>query len=790
MKSFDVYFQRVQISTWKEHYINYASMKESLKNIRKRRRGLLSGELQWASVLSTMEPSTKSANSTGKEANPVVEGGFGYALQDSDEMGFGGCDAGFGSGVLEALESRLSTLEHHEFEQLLQTELKKCSAWFGSSFADLQSASFEHQEEEEIDILELYGFAVVNICAFRQLIRKYNAQSRMFEGSRFISKDYFDDNLIGSLEPLQDRLMSIPSYWKESNKNSNYKACADELESILDQTSWKQQTRKSPNRRERVLQTVRYCFTMGRTHMGVTMEPRFLYSQVRGLKKEMKSLVVWREKMLNTSTEDNDDSITGGMDPENVWPLILNLVSCFLFMMNNYIIEPSSAYYANALGSSDALSGIMMGMAPWFALMSAVGYSVWTNKSYYHPIVFSGILQVIGNTLYGAALGYRSMTMCLIGRGIAGLGAPRIINRRYIADSTPFAYRTLINTAFAMTTAIGAASGPGAAILLDMVPEFQFTLPILGVQSFNGMTGPGFVMALLWSLYLIVIVVSFKEPNRSGLAELKQREAKAAGADHDEPLTPKGFTTVPSADDFDDDISIGSLSVASHVEESKVSKHTPLYCIKNMNCATILCMSLIFMKRIALESIVGSTSVITKNRYAWSIRNVGALHLANGIIVIPVSVFAGWLSQFYEDRYLALWFMGITALGLLITTDLSDFVDTETYETYNYDSNFSVGPVQYVGGSLIAFSGVEACESFIASLMSKCVPSALAVGTFNSGVLATLVGTGGRAVGDLFITFMGIISIRNLLNLLIVPGLGLVLLSMFLLWRNYSIVAV
>jgi len=597
MKSFDVYFQRVQNPNWKQHYINYASMKESLKSIRKRRRGLLSGELQWSSVLSTMEASTKSENS--KEDNPVVEEGFGYALQDSDDIGFGGCNPGFVSGF-EALESRLSTLEQNEFKQLLQTELKKCSTWFQSCFADLQSASFEHQEEEEIGILELYGFAVVNICSFRQLIRKYNAQTRMFDGSSFLSEGEFEDNLVGSLEPLQDRMMSMSSYWTGSDENSDYKARADELETVLDKTSWKQQTRQSPNRRERILQTVRSLFTMGRTHMGVSMEPRFLYSQVRGLKKEMKSLVVWREKMLNTTPEDNDDanSIVGAMDPENVWPLILNLISCFLFMMNNYIIEPSSAYYANALGSSDALSGIMMGMAPWFALVSAVGYSVWTNSSYYHPIVFSGILQVVGNTLYGAALEYRSMEMCLIGRGIAGLGAPRIINRRYIADSTPFAYRTMINAAFAMTTAIGAASGPGAAILLDMVPEFQFTLPILGVQTFNGMTGPGFVMALLWFLYLIAIVVSFKEPNRSGLDELKQREAEAA---HNEPLHPKDLTSVPSADDCDDDVSIGSLSVASHRGEHKVSKHSPLYCIKNMTRATVLCMSLIFMKRIALE---------------------------------------------------------------------------------------------------------------------------------------------------------------------------------------------
>ena len=164
--------------------------------------------------------------------------------------------------------------------------------------------------------------------------------------------------------------------------------------------------------------------------------------------------------------------------------------------------------------------------------------------------------------------------------------------------------------------------------------------------------------------------------------------------------------------------------------------------------------------------------------------------MVNGLIVIPVSIFAGYLSQYREDRYLAMWFMGITSLGLLAMVDFTDLADTESSDTYNYDLPLSVGPAQYIVGSLIAFSGVEACESFVASLMSKCVPSSLAVGTFNSGLLATLVGTGGRAVGDLFITVMGLISIRNLLNLLIIPGLVLMIISMLLLWRNYKILAV
>jgi hypothetical protein len=137
-----------------------------------------------------------------------------------------------------------------------------------------------------------------------------------------------------------------------------------------------------------------------------------------------------------------------------------------------------------------------------------------------------------------------------------------------------------------------------------------------------------------------------------------------------------------------------------------------------MNCFSSPNLSFLLFKN--KQSIVGSTSVITKNRYAWSIRNVGVLHLVNGLIVIPVSIFAGWLSQFREDRYLAMWFMGITSAGMLLMVDFTDLVDIDSSDTYNEDLVWSVGPYQYIAGSLIAFSGVEACESFVASLMSKC----------------------------------------------------------------------
>jgi MFS family permease len=460
------------------------------------------------------------------------------------------------------------------------------------------------------------------------------------------------------------------------------------------------------------------------------------------------------------------------IDPRNIWPLALNLLSCFLFMMNSYIVEPSSAYYAHALGSSDAVSGVIIGAAPWFAFGSAFLYSYWTNVTYKNPILMAGLFMITGNLLYANAYAFQSMTMCLVGRSLTGLGAPRVINRRYVADATPFALRTAANAAFAMVTALGSALGPGMAILLNLL-DFQFRLPLLGTQIVNGMTAPGYFMALAWFFYTVTIWFTFQEPNRTGLEELREREAQNSRGNDEETALVR-------------DLQSDNNSTVGH---RRIPIFQSFSCLRRITNMTILCMIIIFIKRAVLESIVASTSVITKNRYMWTIGNVGTMHLFNGIIVIPVSIMAGYLSQFYEDRFLALCLITITLMGLSILVDFSD-IFAHSNDSYNEGSIWAVGPIRYMLGSLIAFSGIEACNPFISSLMSKVVPSDMAAGTLNSGLLSTLVGTSGRATGDFLIAIMGMISIRNLLNLLIIPGILMMLICGFLIRRNYNNLAV
>merc|ERR1711983_675589 len=128
-----------------------------------------------------------------------------------------------------------------------------------------------------------------------------------------------------------------------------------------------------------------------------------------------------------------------------------------------------------------------------------------------------------------------------------------------------------------------------------------------------------------------------------------------------------------------------------------------------------------------------------------------------------------------------------TLIGVCSLIDFTDFLPSSVDDGYNSYNPYSIGPTRYIVGSIVAFSAVEVNESFLASLLSKVVPSALATGTCNSGLLLTLVGTGGRAVGDLFLTAMGYISLRNLLNLVIVPAVFFVAISILIVLMNYNI---
>jgi len=193
--------------------------------------------------------------------------------------------------------------------------------------------------------------------------------------------------------------------------------------------------------------------------------------------------------------------------------LFLNLLVTFLFMANAYIVGPTSGQYAMQLGESRSNGALIIGLSPVAALLSTMMYSHWTNFAFKTPLIVSVTLSVIGNLLYGAALQCESSSMLFCGRLLCGLGAPRVIARRYIADHVAKRHITLASSHFITAGALGLAFGPLVSSVVTLANiDSHIRLNDIELIHFTNVTAPGWIMFLLWLLALIGILLAFEEP--------------------------------------------------------------------------------------------------------------------------------------------------------------------------------------------------------------------------------------------------------------------------------------
>ena len=132
-------------------------------------------------------------------------------------------------------------------------------------------------------------------------------------------------------------------------------------------------------------------------------------------------------------------------------------------------------------------------------------------------------------------------------------------------------------------------------------------------------------------------------------------------------------------------------------------------------------------------------------------------------------------------RFLLKWLTALATLGVCLLIDWSDLGILSHLIPFG-----APDPLRYCLGQVVVFAGLQASESVIMSTLSKVVHPKLAAGTFNSGLLATELGTLGRAVGDTAISAAGFVSMDEMINLLNFPNLALLCASVHVIEANYN----
>jgi Sugar (and other) transporter len=764
--------------------------------------------------------------------------------------------------------SKVSNAERHEIVVFLAWEVDKVAMFYLAQWQRLSqmlvdfNSKLHHQQSHQLgeptkstailsdpaivslgeEILELMAFCVINIVTVRQVLIRYDAFARTFEGTPMLHyymkqiKSFKGQTSFRKILQHEELNALADSFQDMCQDNlelaTQFQAQRMQFDGVL-ASSYRAEATSSAGHivlTDNLLQTLRHYFMLGLIEDRLGYEPSYLLSRGKSLTDEMRILADWRNRgdsLYKMHQEEEENKLTG----REIFNLVMALLAGFFYCMNYYIVEPSSVLYVNALGAPDAMAGALIGMMPLASFSSSIFFSIWTNRSFRHPLLLSATMLLAGNILYSAAYNFKSVKMALAGRFLTGLGGPKCIIRRYMADTTSMTLRTTVNACFGMVVAAGSAFGPGVAILLNKL-NYIVVLPFgLGSDEqiqipLNGLTGPGYFMATMWALFLTTLIFKFEEPDRSGLEEQKRMEAAALAAtsrrnsrcDDDpteataaNPLASKITTenskntnevhgagtnveTVHSSTRDDDWMTVFSSGSQTYKDsgEDKVQgscmEETKQF-LALITTPVRICLGLLFAKVFVIESLVSATSVLSKNRYGWKVRQVGTLGCVNGMTVIPLSIMVGRLSMSYQDRVLMTWLLSIGLFGLFLLIDITDLFNSESSH-YNEGKLFAVSPPRYVVGYFLVYMSIQSFEGVIGSTLSKVIPTALAAGTLNSGLLATLVDTFGRASGDLFISLVAFIDLRQLMNLLFIPAATILATCLIVVRVFYDVLAV
>ncbi|GMY30195.1 SPX domain-containing membrane protein At4g22990-like [Fagus crenata] len=446
--------------------------------------------------------------------------------------------------------------------------------------------------------------------------------------------------------------------------------------------------------------------------------------------------------------------------------LLLNLANTFLYMVNTYIVVPTADDYSLSLGAAATVCGIVIGAMAVAQVFSSVYFSAWSNKSYFKPLVFSSIVLFLGNIMYALAYDLNSLAVLLIGRLLCGFGSARAVNRRYISDCVPLKFRMQASAGFVSASALGMACGPALAGLL----QTKFKIYKL---TFNQETLPGWVMAVAWLMYLIWLLISFKEPSREIEENQIPQESNAAVVEND--ALEKGLKQplLISLEDTQQDED--GEQECDESEEAPEESRRPATSIRSayrlLTPSVKVQLLIYFMLKYVIEILLSESSVITTYYFQWSTSKVAIFLASLGLTVLPVNIVVGsYISNMFEDRQILMASEIMVLIGVVLS--------------FNIIIPYSVP--QYVCSGLILFVSAEVLEGVNLALLSRVMSSRLSRGTYNNGLLSTEAGTIARVIADATITLAGYLGESRLLNVTLLPSLFICISSILATCYTYN----
>ncbi|CAN0921357.1 SPX domain-containing membrane protein At4g22990 [Linum grandiflorum] len=635
MVTFGKKLKEAQVQEWQGHYINYKLLKKRVNRYRQQ-----------------LQSETRDQQYVLKDFSRLLDSQIERIVMFMLEK----------QGGLAARLASLREQQQQEEEEccrlLQQQQLSSCGSSRHSSEADLR----ESYRAVGVELLRLLHFVEMNAIGLRKILKKFDKRF----GSTFT--DYY----------VKTRSNHPYSQLRSVFKQVGIEAVVGTISRNLGQLEGNNYTSiydqpEEHSHPDPVIDSIKAAV-------------KRLSNSTSFLEFLGKHSFIFQQEGIPDHPSDDEQFVE---ERYNFISLLLNLVNTFLYMVNTYIIVPTADNYSLTLGAAATVCGVIIGSMAIAQIFSSVYFSSWSNRSYFRPLLFSSIVLVVGNTMYALAYDLNSISILLIGRLFCGLGSARAVNRRYISDCVPLKFRMQASAGFVSASALGMASGPALACL------FQTNFKIYNL-TFNEATLPGWFMACLWLLYLLLLWFSFREPPPFSNPVAVQRinsgplgiEAVENGSS--QPLL---LESEAKYRDEDEDHELEDGEGDSEASHEPVTSIISAYQLLTPPVKVQL--FVYFMLKYAMEILLAESSLITGYYFIWSTRSVAIFLACLGLTVLPVNVVVGsYISNIFEERQVLLASEIMVCIGILLS----------------FHVLVPYSAAQYVGSALITFVSAEVLE--------------------------------------------------------------------------------
>ena len=378
----------------------------------------------------------------------------------------------------------------------------------------------------------------------------------------------------------------------------------------------------------------------------------------------------------------------------------LNLLSTLLYIISMYAPLPSAGRYAQFLGSSEAVFGIIIGGTPFAGIFAAVLWSYLANTGFKFPLILSSIFCLLGNIVYASAATYESISVAIIGRLIVGIGGARAVNRRYIADNIPKSEQTMQSFYFVVASAFGMPMGPILSLIMNYIPSFRFMK-----LYFNDYTSGAWALVIIWTVYIIFLIKFFEEPKREKEEKTKY---ETNNPDEEKPLLEKKEKEVTFRDQM------GAVATNPEIQ---------------------FLLILYFVIKLVNEVALNGAAFYLPHIFGWSAKSTAIYLGILGVSILGVAPILRAVVKQGKDGDRTVLNRSMVIGAIMCTFSLPFFEEAQE----------SIRLLILVASGTFIFIFMNAAESCAMSVISKVRPEELILGTWNTSLLTTQFGMIGRA---------------------------------------------